>query len=546
MKGSLNRTNMKFINETLNHSANDAFLDLKGMTNLMENANHTLRGYGVNLEDPDCMKNIFRDETTSNIYIDSLAEGLEGKDLQDFKALSKNMMDNINGRGSFAGKSILQSLTEDNTSASFLPKAKVLFPMFRFTWPRLVAKEFCTVMPMDAPEVVKYFFKAIAKNTDGSITPLPSYSPIGGGRQIGTYAEPKNVPLPGSLDLLASIGYSNTNSALEKRFLIVGWAGIDPTGANISDKNADHVLYVAVDEDGKFQFTINVDPLETQVNPVVEVISGFVDFAKGIINVSGSRSDQANGRVTSINTVCSATSAEYNVASRIVFDNKRVEFRALDTQLQSEWSEQYVYDMNKRTGMDIISELVSIMGNQAQLTVDKSIIDNIIWRVGTYGDNIRQFYTDPKKVRSGFAYTKKEWANELLFSLEKVSARIYTGTNVMEASHILCNPEDLVWLQMLNNFNFNGDYSTDGSYGKSNVGTVNNGKTVLCSPLVPQGYMVLGAKPSDVTLANYIYAPYVPFTISPYPLGNMPAVTFTVRYAHEIIRPEGFGVVRLV
>ena len=115
----------------------------------------------------------------------------------------------------------------------------------------------------------------------------------------------------------------------------------------------------------------------------------------------------------------------------------------------------------------------------------------------------------------------------------------------MEATHIVCNPEDLVWLTLLSNFSYHGDFIKGGNYGRSNVGTVANGKQVISTPLMPSGYMLLASKPTDVTLANYVFSPYVPLTISPYPLAQIPAMTFTTRFANKMIRPEGFGLIRI-
>ena len=128
--------------------------------------------------------------------------------------------------------------------------------------------------------------------------------------------------------------------------------------------------------------------------------------------------------------------------------------------------------------MDVISELVVIMGNQAQLTVNRMILDDIITHVGRHGDNIRKFVSEPMNGRPSFAYTKKQWADELLYHLEKCSARIYTATNNIEATHIVANPEDLVWLQMFDSFSFHGDFVKGGQQGRTNVGTISNGKEV--------------------------------------------------------------------
>lgn len=176
--------------------------------------------------------------------------------------------------------------------------------------------------------------------------------------------------------------------------------------------------------------------------------------------------------------------------------------------------------MSKRTGMDVLSELTCIMGNQTQLTINRMILDDILFNVGQHGDNIRKFISEPANARSSFAYTKKQWADELLYVIEKVSARIYTATNNIEATHIVCNPQDLVWLTMLQSFNYSGDFIKGGNYGRANVGTISNGKQVISTPLMPSGFMLLASKPTDVTLANYVFSPYVPLTVSPYPLGR--------------------------
>lgn len=132
--------------------------------------------------------------------------------------------------------------------------------------------------------------------------------------------------------------------------MIVGWEGLDPTGATVSDTDANLPILYTVDADGKFELHIDCDPKQTGANAVMDVVSGFVDFEKGVVSVSSSRGAESNGKVTKVKVVCTASSSEHNIAPKIVFDSKQVKFQTKDIQLQSEWSEQYAYDMNKRTG----------------------------------------------------------------------------------------------------------------------------------------------------------------------------------------------------
>ena len=357
--------------------------------------------------------------------------------------------------------------------------------------------------------------------------------------------EPKLVSTPSSTNLLDDIGASNSNTHLSKNVMIVGYEGIDAEGNAFDDNSARTPLMLVVDPDGKFELSIDCDPNSTKTTAVVDVVSGLISFEKGLISISNTRCAESEGKITGVKFVCSAVSSEHNIAPKIVLDGKQIKIQAQDLQLSAEWSDQYAYDMSKRTGLDIISELTCIIGNQIQLTINKLILDDILFHVGRHGDNIRKFEADPNTGRPSFAYTRKQWADELLFHIERVSSRIYTATNNMEATHIVANPEDLVWLQMLDSFAFSGDSLKQGTYGKHSVGTVSNGKQVISTPLMPEGFMLLASKPSDVTLANYIFAPYVPLAISPFPLGNRPALTFTVRFGQQMIRSEGFGLVRI-
>ena len=119
--GSMGSTSRK-------QTSKDAFLDMHGMQELLTETNSTLRTFGFNMEEPDAMKTLFRDNNAAGQYIDSLSEGLEGEDAKNFRVMANNTMDMILGRNNFANKSILSLLTEDNTSAGFMPVAKLIFP----------------------------------------------------------------------------------------------------------------------------------------------------------------------------------------------------------------------------------------------------------------------------------------------------------------------------------------------------------------------------------------------------------------------------------
>ena len=72
-----------------------SMLDMNGVVDLLSETNSTLTQMGVDLEQPNAMIDILRDENTANTYIDGLSEGLEGEDLKNFKALCHTMLDEV-------------------------------------------------------------------------------------------------------------------------------------------------------------------------------------------------------------------------------------------------------------------------------------------------------------------------------------------------------------------------------------------------------------------------------------------------------------------
>ena len=125
-------TTEKFVDHSNTEPLSEAILDGNGLTELLTETNLTMKTHGVDLESPNAMTEVFTNDSAAQMYIDSLAEGLDMEDTKNFKILANNMLNEINGRNGYSG--IMQALSEDNVSAGFLPKAKLLFPMFRFTW----------------------------------------------------------------------------------------------------------------------------------------------------------------------------------------------------------------------------------------------------------------------------------------------------------------------------------------------------------------------------------------------------------------------------
>ena len=128
-------TDEQYVKKTpsLNKANTAEVLDGSQMAELLTETNQTLSNFGIDMERTDYMGQVLNDRGTASMYIDALAEGLNEEDTRNFKMLCENMLDVMTGKAQ-GSQSIMGLLNEGNLSASFLPKAKLVFPMFRFTW----------------------------------------------------------------------------------------------------------------------------------------------------------------------------------------------------------------------------------------------------------------------------------------------------------------------------------------------------------------------------------------------------------------------------
>lgn len=104
-------------------------LSSEDMLSMLQTINESLVGYNLDITNDADWRSMITDADSRKIYVDTLAEGLSPADSKKFDLLCENITS-------------YSSLNESNTSAGFLPQAKLVMPLFRFMWPRLIMKEF--------------------------------------------------------------------------------------------------------------------------------------------------------------------------------------------------------------------------------------------------------------------------------------------------------------------------------------------------------------------------------------------------------------------
>jgi hypothetical protein len=460
---------------------------------------------------------ILADDALFDYYVEALSEGLELNMKDEFKTMSGLVREGI--------------LAE--TVYGFKPQAQLILPVFRKMWPALVAREALTVLPMEQPEIIRPFLIAVAKVGNEEFD-LPNLQrDVSSATQIGVTA-PALVAVPSITDLLAAQGLNPSQAHLQRDFQIVSVTFTTDNGSTTSDVD----ILVEPNEEGMFNFDV-----ELGTSGLVDHVSGNVDYFKGTVTVSNTRAGEAE-RVTGISIVASISGFEEMYANKISFKHLKIRMNAIDHEVQAEWTIQYEQDVKAYFDMDVQAQLVDTFGNVIALDIDRKLINALIRETSIFHPNaIKTFSKTPD---ANFAFGRKEWYNQIVVQLNEVSNQIYVDTNIGVANTIVANPLDVAILKTTSDYSFKGNTVGGGAFGNSPIaGVLDDTWKVLSSPVVPQGKMIVLLKPENPDHAVFVFAPYRPLTITPFPLGRKPVMTFLSRYAAKFIRHEGVGLIEI-
>lgn len=462
------------------------------------------------------------DDNAFATYRDSLAEGLAESDQETFKMMAENTR---------------MEMLKENSMMQFNPYETLSIPILRKFFPRLIATQLVNTVPMDKPEVVKYFlrgkFKKWSRNdTTGYDYEFPYYGdgagPLGVSKGptwgMTVAAESSRGGNPGATsDILTLIGLTSTQAHIEKQFKITG--ATDTTGSFVT-------LEVYADVDGNFSSDVTTPGGS-------DLISGNVDYLNGTFTWSSS-----TGNVASIQFEAVASLEENQINPTTKFEFEKIRIVAVDRKISAEWTLEFEQDVRALFDLPVQSQIVNMIGEQIALDIDKEIIDALI------AENQAQnpsSHTDTFDINppGTFNYGPKQWQENILQKLSTLSAQVYDSSQMGPANVIAANPLDAAILENINSYNYDGSAFEGGDLGYRSA-TVAGGKwKILVSSVVPKNKMVMVYRSPDEQRAVYVYSPYVPTLLTPYPLGPIPSLTVMSRYGTKSLRPEGISVLNI-
>ena len=474
---------------------------------LQEASRMTKKMSGIDPSKPGNIRQVLLDDTAFQTYVESLSESIEGKkDQENFKILAENTRVNL----------------LENSMFQLNPYETLILPVLRVFYPKIIAKELVTVAPMDKPECVKPFLTATfapANSSTYSTAPVTG-TDISQGVGIGTpVAAAVTVP-SADYDILNVAGLTTTQAHLERDFRIVS-------------VSADGTNYTSVDivpaVEGHFSASVTVGGVD-------DVISGQVDYLNGTISISS-----ATATVTSARYEVTTSLEENQINPSVRLSVDKIRLYAKDREISANWTIHMEQDLRALFDLSMQAEIVSTLGKQIALDIDRELINALI-TANTRLNASTHTAAFAKTPPTTYTWGTKYWHENIIPVLNELSNQIYTDTNIGSGNVIAANPLDVSILEDINTFNYTGTGMDNGDLGYRSA-TVAGGKwKILTSAIVPQGSMVTVLKSASDLECVYLYAPYVPAVLSPYPLGATPSLTILSRYATALVRSNGIAV----
>jgi len=467
---------------------------------------------GIDPSKPGNLKAVLVEDTAFEAYVTGLAESIDNKaDRAAFVQLAENTRMNL----------------LENSMFQINPYETLVLPILRVFYPKLVAKEAVTISPMDKPECVKAFIKATFAASKSAVqhnAPVIG-TDISQGVSAGVSTS-ASIPVPstGYDVLLLGAGVTSDDAHLERDFEILSVSSDGTAWVDVSN------IVPAVEGHFSASVTVGGSP---------DVISGKVDYLNGLVDISSTTDTvkHVRYRVT--------TSLEENkINPRVTLSVDKIRLYARDRQITADWTINMEQDMRALFDISMQAEIVNILGQQVALDIDREIIDSLLTANRRLNDpnHIKEF---PRAPDSSFTWGTKYWHENIIVPLNELSGQIYTDTNIEAGNVILANPLDVAILEDLQTFNYTGTSSVDGDLGYRTA-TVAGGKwKVLTSAVVEKGSMLMVYKPIEDLKCTYLYAPYVPAILHPFPLGAKPSLTILSRYATALVRSNGIAELKI-
>ena len=219
-----------------------------------------------------------------------------------------------------------------------------------------------------------------------------------------------------------------------------------------------------------------------------------------------------------------------------------------ERKLRATWSPELATDVSAFHNIDAEAELTSILSEQIAAEVDRGILRDLR-KVAPWQS---RFDVNGWRRMAAFStnYTQKDWNQELMTTVNQISAQINKATLRGGANWIVVSAEISALLDNLEYFHVTDASAEQNQYnmGIEKVGSLSGRYQVYVDPYAPHWSMIIGHKGKSLLDTGYIYAPYVPMQLTPTmynPFNMAPVKAIATRYASKTVCNRYFGHVRV-
>lgn len=226
--------------------------------------------------------------------------------------------------------------------------------------------------------------------------------------------------------------------------------------------------------------------------------------------------------------------------------------------MKAHWTPELAQDLAAYHSIDAEAELTALLSEELAAEIDREIIRDLV-RVAPYIDQWNYsrvaYSTRPDGTSitpdpaSGYM-TQKEWNQTLLTKINKISAQIHKAMLRGGANWIVCSTEVGSVIDDIEKFHAENDVDAEQfNMGIEKLGTLASRYQVYKDPYLPAWVCLIGHKGKTFMDTGYVYAPYIPFQLTPVVLDPddfTPRKGIMTRYAKKVVNNKYYGLVRVV
>jgi len=458
-----------------------------------------------------------------------LLEGLEAQKKTNMAQLLENQ----------AGALLKEA---DNSTSNIAGFDIIVFPMVRRVFSRLLANDIVSVQPLNLPSGLLFYLdhqvETVTTGARGTYASVYDAHYDNGGHNYSfatgatTYGAWANV----GGDNYVTLTYSGSEESLASLQIEV----ISGIGATVTG-----VTHFAIDPQ---TWTAGL-------------------FANNQILVKVNDSGYTGTNVAYVDCVANSARTSYTVYGDLEGSSNMAEVKLIVTsttvsvtsrKMKAHWTPELAQDLAAYHSLDAEAELTALLSEELAAEIDREIIRDLI-RVAPYQTSWSYDRTAsitrtdgttiPGDPASAYV-TQKEWNQTLLTQVNKVSAQIHKAMLRGGANWIVCSTEVGSVMEDIEKFHAVSEADTEQyNMGIEKMGTLSSRYTVYKDPYLPAQICLIGHKGSNFMDTGYVYAPYIPFQLTPVVLDPddfTPRKGIMTRYAKKVVNNKYYGMVRVI